>query len=62
VSVVVALARDDGPPAVLATLPPRTERYVVANVDPRAAYCVVVGPVDEGAAVTPATSVCTGSR
>jgi tetratricopeptide (TPR) repeat protein len=60
--VVVALSRAGGPAVVVAEVPPGTTSYVVKGVDPAAAYCVVVGPVDAVVAVTPGTSVCTGER
>ncbi|MFF5232259.1 tetratricopeptide repeat protein [Dactylosporangium sp. NPDC000521] len=60
--VVVALSRAGGPAVVLAEVPPGTTSYVVKDVDPAVAYCVVVGPVDAAAAVTPGASVCTGER
>ena len=59
---VVALSRAGGPAVVVAEVPPGTTSYVVKGVDPAAAYCVVVGPVDATVAVTPGTSVCTGRR
>ncbi|MFG2039194.1 hypothetical protein [Dactylosporangium sp. NPDC048998] len=62
VTVVVALSRAEAPTAVVTTVPPGTARYVIRDVDPGVPYCVVVGPVDEAVAVTPATSVCTGDR
>nr|BFE62228.1 hypothetical protein GCM10020063_067540 [Dactylosporangium thailandense] len=62
VSVVIALSRAGGPAAVLGTLPPGTAEYVVRDVDPAAAYCVVLGPVDEAVSITPATSACTAGR
>ncbi|MEV0563446.1 tetratricopeptide repeat protein [Dactylosporangium sp. NPDC050588] len=61
-TAVVALSRDGGPAVVLAQVPPGTTSYVVKGVDPVVAYCVVVGPVDAAAAVTPGASVCTGER
>ncbi|GAA1515999.1 hypothetical protein GCM10009827_033390 [Dactylosporangium maewongense] len=61
-TAVVALSRDGGPAVVLAQVPPGTTSYVVKGVDPMVAYCVVVGPVDAAAAVTPGASVCTGER
>ncbi|MEV4138033.1 tetratricopeptide repeat protein [Dactylosporangium sp. NPDC049742] len=61
-AAVVALSRDGGPAVVLAEVPPGTTSYVVKGVDPVVAYCVVVGPVDAAAAVTPGASVCTGER
>ncbi|MEU7871977.1 tetratricopeptide repeat protein [Dactylosporangium sp. NPDC049140] len=62
VSVVVALSRGGDPATVLATVPPGTTEYVVRDVDPAAAYCVVLGPVDEAVSITPATSACTAGR
>ncbi|WP_433085175.1 hypothetical protein ACQP1P_09790 [Dactylosporangium sp. CA-052675] len=62
VSVVIALSRAGGPATVLGTLPPGTTEYVVRDVDPTAAYCVVLGPVDEAVSITPATSACTAGR
>ncbi|WP_433614775.1 hypothetical protein ACQP2P_09540 [Dactylosporangium sp. CA-139114] len=62
VSVVIALSRAGGPASVLGTLPPGTTEYVVRDVDPAAAYCVVLGPVDEAVSITPATSACTAGR
>ncbi|WP_433058227.1 tetratricopeptide repeat protein [Dactylosporangium sp. CS-033363] len=62
VGVVIALSRAGEPPAVVDTVPPGTTEYVVHDVDPKAAYCVVLGPVDEAVSVTAATSVCTGDR
>lgn len=59
---VVALSRAGGPAVVVAEVPPGTTSYVVKGVDPAAAYCVVVGPVDATVAVTPGASVCTGQR
>ncbi|MER7001833.1 hypothetical protein ABT297_02120 [Dactylosporangium sp. NPDC000555] len=61
-TVVVALSRAEAPAVVVTTVPPGTARYVIRGVDPAVPYCVVVGPVDEVVAVTPATSVCTGDR
>ncbi|MEV8512619.1 tetratricopeptide repeat protein [Dactylosporangium sp. NPDC051484] len=62
VTVVVALSRAEAPAVVVTTVPPGTARYVIRGVDPGVPYCVVVGPVDEAVALTPATSVCTGDR
>ncbi|WP_426511127.1 tetratricopeptide repeat protein [Dactylosporangium sp. McL0621] len=62
VSVVVALSRGGDPATVMATVPPGTTEYVVRDVDPAAAYCVVLGPVDEAVSITPATSACTAGR
>ena len=56
---VVALSRAGEPAVVVAEVPPGTTSYVVKGVDPVAAYCVVVGPVDAAVAVTAGTSVCT---
>jgi hypothetical protein len=61
-TVVVALSKAGGPPVVLASMPPGTSEYVVRGVEPGVAYCVVVGSVDERAAISPAASVCTGAR
>ncbi|MFI5908981.1 tetratricopeptide repeat protein [Dactylosporangium sp. NPDC051541] len=62
VSVVVALSRGGAPATVLGTVPPGTTRYVVKDIDPSAAYCVVLGPVNEAVTITPATSACTSGR
>jgi hypothetical protein len=61
-TVVVALSRDGAPAVVLGSVPPGTSEYVIPRVEPGVAYCVVVGPVDEAAAMTLAASVCTGAR
>lgn len=61
-TAVVALSRAGGPAVVVAEVPAGTASYVVKGVDPVAAYCVVVGPVDAAVAVTAGTSVCTGRR
>jgi hypothetical protein len=62
VTVVVALSRAGGAATVLGTVPPGTGEYVVRGIDPKAAYCVVLGPVDEAVSITPATSACTVDR
>ncbi|GAA2621366.1 hypothetical protein GCM10010399_60540 [Dactylosporangium fulvum] len=61
-AAVVALSRAGAPAVVLATVPAGTSSYVVRDVEPGVAYCVVVGPVDETRAMTPTASVCTGTR
>ncbi|GAA3270360.1 tetratricopeptide repeat protein [Dactylosporangium vinaceum] len=62
VSVVVALSRAGAPATVLGTVPPGTSRYVVKDIDPAGAYCVVLGPVNETVNIAPATSACTSGR
>ena len=57
--IVVALAAGGRPPAVVATLPAGTRRYVLTSLDPALDYCVIVAAVPAGAAVSGATSVCT---
>ncbi|GAA0744991.1 tetratricopeptide repeat protein [Dactylosporangium roseum] len=61
-AAVVALSRAGAPAVVLATVPAGTSSYVVRDVEPGVAYCVVVGPVDETLAMTATASVCTGAR
>jgi hypothetical protein len=56
--VVVALARDGRPAAVVTTVPPGTTEYTL-TVDPRAEYCVIVAAVYPGESQSGATSVCT---
>jgi hypothetical protein len=62
VTVVVALSRAGAAATVLGTVPPGTGEYVVRGIDPKAPYCVVLGPLDEAVSITPATSACTVDR
>jgi len=61
-TVVVAMSRAGAPAVLLAEVPPGTSEYVVRGVEPGVAYCIIVGPVDAAAALSLATSVCTGIR
>jgi len=59
-AVVIALAVGrDGTPNVVGTAPPGTDRYTIRGLDPRLEYCVIAGPVDDSAAVSPAVTECT---
>ncbi|MGC9665634.1 tetratricopeptide repeat protein [Planosporangium sp. 12N6] len=57
--VVVAVARDGAPAAVVTTLPAGSRGYVLAGTDPRAEYCVIVGAVYPGEATSATTTTCT---
>jgi hypothetical protein len=58
-TVVVAIRRGDGPPKVLAQLPPGTSEYTVRGVEEAVDYCVLVGALGAEDTVAPLTPVCT---
>jgi hypothetical protein len=60
--VVVALATAGRPPTVVARLPAGTDRYTLDRLDAGLEYCVIVGPDEDTAALSPASSVCTARR
>ncbi|GAA2354568.1 tetratricopeptide repeat protein [Dactylosporangium salmoneum] len=62
VTVVIALSKASAPAVVVGNAPAGTGEYEIRDIAPGVPYCVVVGPLDDRASVTPAASVCTGVR
>ncbi|MEV6926887.1 tetratricopeptide repeat protein [Dactylosporangium sp. NPDC051485] len=62
VTVVIAVSKASAPAVVVGSVPAGTGEYDIHDIAPGQPYCVVVGPLDDQASVTPAASVCTGHR